>query len=853
MNKLLTKIVGSALGLTMAVGVGIAVTTNKEEAALVHAAAGDEITYTITQATVTGYPSSYSSEETVWSQTNDGGNIEMSFALAQHMKSDSYMQSKASVGYFRNTTIPTGYAIKSIQVVNGKSTQRTWNLYGGSDVLTTSNYSGAKTVVSSTTAKTAVEFGSGTTYDSTNYPYSYFYAKRGSNVQYSNSYVITLVELSKSTTKLTGITVSGSLTKNEYTTADSWDNSGLTVTANYDDSSKKTVTGSSTWSYSPATPKEGGPGTYNVRFTAEYQDSSAYIDIEVTVTKAIEYELVTDATKLTKGTKAIFVSSGVYKNNTYTSALSSISGDASTNYFNVATVSLSDGFNAGSIAISTDATIFTLGGSIGVWTLTDGGTNQVAFTGINNNNVKFNSTDKDTFTITSGTGNIVTVDSNTQSGRGLRYNVNSGSPRFSNYTNSGMAAIYMFADIAEASYGTTDHISVATLPQTEFAVGDTFNTTGIAINAWDNSDEETGNSKVVDSFSTSVSDSPSTPFTDNDIGSHVVTVTYTENGNNFTATYEIYVYASAKYELVTSEPADGWAGSYLITSTVSDSTSEIVGDGTYAMKSTLNNFDVIGNYAAVTPVTEGDTKSIIAGQHLQFSIAAITGGYSIQGKSGKYLGWNDSSKNGLTTSDSALVNTLTINGIDVTILCPAGEKGLTLSVVSGQFRYYSNATVQLYKLVQSSEASSYADLFLSSLSTGEGAVCKYDKDTGVVSTDLEELKFTWATLALYFDDLSNADKQIFTQGSADESGDNISKALALYDHISSAYGTRLQSDDCDNYNFMSRSITPLSGSKIILDSVFGNNNDITAVIVIVSLVSLTAFGVYFFFRKKKEQ
>ena len=58
MNKLFTKIVGAALGLTMAIGVGVAVASNSKEATPVHAAAGDIL------AEVSGTGSSYGRQTT---------------------------------------------------------------------------------------------------------------------------------------------------------------------------------------------------------------------------------------------------------------------------------------------------------------------------------------------------------------------------------------------------------------------------------------------------------------------------------------------------------------------------------------------------------------------------------------------------------------------------------------------------------------------------------------------------------------------------------------------------------------------------------------------------------------------
>lgn len=668
----------------------------------------------------------------------------------------------------------------------------------------------------------------------------------GKGTLYVNT--LTLVE-GVAASPLESIAISGSLTKTSYTTAESWSNAGLIATGTYSDSSTKDLSSSVTWNYSPTTPSLMGAGTgKTLAITATLNEvtSPAY-NQTVNVTKAIQFELVTDASKLTKGTTALIVGTGSYNSATYTKAMIATRKTSNGSFGSNANVTLSNGFNAGSVATSADATVFTLGGSAGAWTLSNGD-NKLGFTGASNNNIQFNENMTDTFTIASN-NKYVTIDSNTYSGRGLRMNVNNGSPLFSNYGSGNQQPVYLFANIAEVSYGTTDHIDVATLPQTHWHVGQTFTDSGIMINAWDNADEASGNSKVITEYTTSISDvTYGQPFTDSDIGPHTVTVTYTENAHDYTDTYEIYVYAAATYQLVTEEPAGGWAGNYLITATITGATEvDKVADGSYAMRSTGANLDYVGNYAAINPTTTAGVTTVVTGQEFQFSIAAVTGGYSIQGKDGKYIGWNSSSNNGMNSSDTPLVNTISNSGSDITILCSAGTKGLKLDKSSGQFRYYSNPGIKLYKLVESSAASAYADEFLNLLSTGTNPVCKYNESTHVVTTDLEELQLAWALLYIDFNDLSNADKQVFTQGTADSSGDEIAKALALYDHIVKAYGVSLESDDCDNYNFMNRAISsPLGHINVT------NNTNTVLIVMIVSILSMSAVGgVLLILRKRK--
>lgn len=241
MNKLFTKIVGAALGATMAIGVGVAVASNSRDVKQAEAAAGSTLVFEITQSSVTSYPSSYSDTETTWTQKDTTGKVDMSFALAQHMKNSSNMQSSASKGYFRNTTIPSGYAIKSVGVTTGSGSNRSWTMYGDDTVLTKSNYgTSGSNLGSYTSSSTAKAFGSGTTYSSTEYPYSYFFAIRGSNAQYSSKYTITLVELAAKS--LSSISLDTTNVTKTFTTGDTFSSTGLVTTAHYSDETSKTVT-----------------------------------------------------------------------------------------------------------------------------------------------------------------------------------------------------------------------------------------------------------------------------------------------------------------------------------------------------------------------------------------------------------------------------------------------------------------------------------------------------------------------------------------------------------------------------------------------------------------------------------
>lgn len=404
----------------------------------------------------------------------------------------------------------------------------------------------------------------------------------------------------------------------------------------------------------------------------------------------------------------------------------------------------------------------------------------------------------------------------------------------SSNVQAGISSIYITIE-ATSSFGTLDHITVTSLPDTViYHSGETYDPTGFIVMAYDGVDEATANFKdVTASVSQTLSDSY--VFSDNDVPGIDEEVQYTENSVTVSTTYHVTVYALAEYELVTAAP-DDWSGNYLIVGTTK--TSELG-----AFNGALSNPDDEKDYKVVT---EKSTGVIEAGQELEWTIAVSGDGYSIQGKSGKYIGSLTSKSNGMLVSDSAVENTLSYDSENsATIITGTNTYCLQLNTTGDRFRYYASGTVQLYKLVESSDVSDYADMFLQELQGGEDPICQADGDTV-----LADLKASWKTLAETFDLLSNADKEEFRLGVASESASatNVAKALALYDYVAVKYNTQLQQTGLTNYNFMGRTLQ--SGAKPAISVVTNNSGSI--ILVTMSFIALASVGGYFFLRKKKE-
>ncbi len=147
------------------------------------------------------------------------------------------------------------------------------------------------------------------------------------------------------------------------------------------------------------------------------------------------------------------------------------------------------------------------------------------------------------------------------------------------------------------------------------------------------------------------------------------------------------------YQKVTTAPTD-WSGEYLI----------VYEEGSVIFDSSLTTFDAVANYKSVE--IENGTISCEQGDAYKFTIEAIDGGYSAQGSSGKYFGYG-SNANGLTTKDTALALTLSLNSDGSVNIISSGGAYLRYNSASNQtrFRFYKSSTytsqnaICLYKLV----------------------------------------------------------------------------------------------------------------------------------------------------------
>ena len=674
---------------------------------------------------------------------------------------------------------------------------------------------------------------------------------RGNLTKFNSTYELDagneLVYLSRpAPATVTSIDISGSLSKTTYKTTDeSWNVSGLTVTATYSDSSTADVTSSVEWSFNPETPAlmgETQSGTLEI--TASYEEltdslqASVIVNAPVAIDANGTYTMVTDESSLQDGDIVIIT------NNNGTKALSTTQtqnnrSDTDTGIAN-SEITIDGETSIQAFALQESTT----SGSKDAYAFYTGeGYIYAASSSSNYLRTEEELDDNGMFSIAinSSTGVATIVAQGTNTRNTLQHNSNNN--LFACYASASQGAVSLFRkntgpddptkvksveldkDSASANIGETVTLTATILPNTA--------TTQTATWLTSDSNVATVSNGVVSGVAA---------------GTVTITAFADENGNGIldlgeksdTCLITIIDPSSAVYDLYTSSLIEGdyiiYYSGKAMNDTISSDRAQYESLEPVNNQISTSNTDVVwhiapsGDYWTIYSASE---EMYLAGTGAKNKIQLLE-----DGTDDKAL-WTVTFANSAfefvnKANSAASVNANLRNNSTYGFACYATSTGGALS---------------LYKKASSptpSGASEYADLFLDLLSTGTDAVCD---DQG--NTDLAALVVAWGTLADEYDDLSAEDKATLAGGTASESGDNIARALALYDYIGKKYNTRLQTETLTDYNFMSRSSASASNSINPINQV--NNTVAIVVVVTISLVSVSALGAYFLLRKKKEE
>ncbi len=113
--------------------------------------------------------------------------------------------------------------------------------------------------------------------------------------------------------------------------------------------------------------------------------------------------------------------------------------------------------------------------------------------------------------------------------------------------------------------------------------------------------------------------------------------------------------------------------------------------------------------------------------------------------------------------------------------------------------------------------------------------------------------YSWTGFQTLYNSLDTEEKGRLHDASANQSGTAIEQAMARYDYIVGKYnkGLGMTSKYPDFINRDPAAIA--SSSRVALFAIGDNSNAVSLVIIVISMIGLTAVGGYFFMRKKKEQ
>ena len=308
------------------------------------------------------------------------------------------------------------------------------------------------------------------------------------------------------TKTLSTLTYTGTPNKTSYYSGQTFDPTGLTVTAKYTDNSTEDVTNLVTWSPSPLT-----TGTTSV--TGSYGGLSVTVNgltvIDKPTPAGTTFAKVTSSSDISAGDRIVIAS---YSNK-------KVAGELNSSYLSA--IDASSAFNSDGSKITSlpsNSSVFELASTSDGWTLTS---DEGQLYSSANKNVNFSGNGTGTWSISVASG-VATI-SNTNSSYGtIQYN--SGSPRFTTYT-SGQTS----PNIYKQEYSSPLDSIAVTNAKAEYYVGDTFIKPAVTATYEDTTEKDVTDSATYTGYDLAVA------------GNYTVTVSYSEGGVTKTASYNITV------------------------------------------------------------------------------------------------------------------------------------------------------------------------------------------------------------------------------------------------------------------------------------------------------------------------
>lgn len=659
----------------------------------------------------------------------------------------------------------------------------------------------------------------------------------------SNNYLYCGVDLTVTADSITYINVLGNLKITTYPVTGTWSYSGLSIkTTSLGGVTNEITADKATWTFDPATPADMGVGQGQVKITADYQGITHTVQKNVTVT----------AVDNVNGTYDFVGNFPVYGNSWSTNYSNATLNEVDLNGPYPATVNLSY-VNKSQNTITDRPVIGKSTGANNYVKVLEFNLNKTGYL-LESVTVNFQqwTTKTPSFKLIRGTiyedSSVLAETALSDTQLSISYpTVNSSAfslmycANKSEVVQVGLDSIVITIK-QEKAFNVPDHMRIVSLPyKTSYLVGEPFSSEGFKAAVYDGVDEDTASYKLVN-FNEGLEHltDDGYVFQPGDVPGYDNLVEYTESGVTVSASFHITVSDQSAYQLVTTAPTD-WSGNYII--------ADVNGDSTVVFDSSLTTLDASPNYVTIDPDLVDET-TIITDKKYEVRIAKKdNGNYSLLTTSGLYFG-QTAKDNGIKQSTTTAYD----NQIElladkkVRISKPAGE-GETIyaldfnsSSSANRFRYYNvtetlDRTLKLYKLVTTKNVDTFVTNFLNYLN----GVCEADG-----STDISLLQYTWGLGYIEYQNL-DGEERLTLQYAVSAGDSEMAQLMMKYDYICAKYGTKLEGEGCDNFDFLNRGIKPSSMNVInVINSSFN-----TIIPIALLLVSGLFVSGYISFRKRK--
>ena len=161
----------------------------------------------------------------------------------------------------------------------------------------------------------------------------------------------------------------------------------------------------------------------------------------------------------------------------------------------------------------------------------------------------------------------------------------------------------------------------------------------------------------------------------------------------------------------------------------------------------------------------------------------------------------------------------------------------------GSYEIYLKSDRTVWVQISSAdEADHYAQEFLTTITCSDNSVTSSLSAWNKVGSATTSMEYKW-------EQLTHGAQNVLKGATGNLNGTNVQKCIARYDRILGKYG--YGSAEGQYHDFMGRTPAPISGARLMLPVNESNTTNIS-IIVIISLVSVTAIGGFFFIKKRQE-